>query len=592
MLTCSLAFFGLSSCDMDAPSKSSMDAETIYSIPQLAENAVMAALDGYGTNNSYRNRIMRFGAINTDIEWYNGTSLTNRESVNYDCANYDTEPGNTNLNSGAFWTAMYQGIEKLNTACKYLNEYRGSDPQLNQLYGEALTLRAVMYMDLVKFYGDVPLRFEETTNDNLYLPKTSSDEILSALIDDLAIAEECVAWPAAKYNAQRVNKSFVKGLRARLALWACGYALHDKNGVAVYEKSQREELAEQKMWQLCLNECKDVINNHPSKLKDLAFKDNFTNLCQMVKEGNNESLWEIPFGTNRGQLLYAYAVKHQQADQYSFGSYGGQVCCVPTYFYDFDPQDARRNIVCAPFQWSKAEQAVPEASKINNIFFGKLRYEWIPATNKPTSQDDAVNFQVMRLADVYLMAAEAENELNGPASAWQYLEPVLNRVLPAAKVSDLKTKYTANKDAFRSGIVDQRAFELGGEMIRKQDLIRWGIIDQKLAETKTKLQALATRTGNYAWVPEKLYYKVDGENILFYGINPGETDEIGKDLVDNQGWKSKGWLVSDSENQLTDDMINGLYVVDKPSMHCVWPIPSTTISSDVSGSLSNKYLGK
>ena len=552
----------------------------------------MAALDGYGVNNSYRNRIMRFGSINTDIEWYNGTSYNNRESANYDCANYDTEPANSNLSTGAFWQNMYSGIEKLNTACKYLSQYYDGNASLAQLYGEALTLRAVLYMDLIKFYGDVPARFEETTNENLYLPKSPSDSILSLLITDLGLAEELVAWPTAGYNSQRVNKSFVKGLRARLALWACGYALHDKNNTPVYEKSQREELSEQKMWQLCLDECKDVIANHPAKLKDLSFIDNFKALCELKKEGNNESLWEIPFGTNRGQLLYAYAPKHQQKDQYSFGNYGGQVCIVPTYMYDFDPDDVRREIVCAPFQWSAAEQAVPEASKIGAIYFGKLRYEWMPAENKPTSQDDAVNFQVMRLADVYLMAAEAENELNGPTNAWQYLEPVLSRVLPSAKVNALKTKYTASADAFREGIVDQRAFELGGEMIRKNDLIRWGIIDKKLAETKTKLQALATRSGDYAWVPEKLYYKVDGENIQFYGLTPGETDEAGKDLVDNQGWQSKGWLVSNSENQLTDDMINGLYVVDKPSLHCLWPIPSTTVSSDVSGYLNNRYLGK
>ena len=592
LLTCSLAVAGLVSCDMEAPSQSSLDAETIYTTPQLAESAVMAALDGYGTNNSYRNRIMRFGAINTDIEWYSGTNYTNRESANLDCANYDTEPANTNLNTGAFWTAMYQGIEKLNTACKYLEQYHGGNSSLSKLYAEALTLRAVMFMDLIKFYGDVPARFQETTNDNIYMPKAPSDSILSVLIDDLGTAEDLMEWSAANYNSQRVTKSFIKGLRARAALWACGYALHDVNGVAQYRKSSREELSEQKMWQLCLDECKDVIANHPAKLQDLPFEQNFRYLCEMENNKNNESLWEIPFGTNRGQLLYAYAPKHTQKDQYSFGSYGGQVCMVPTYMYDFDPQDARRDIVCAPFQWSASETATPEASKITGIYFGKLRYEWIPSAYKPTSQDDAVNFQVMRLADVYLMAAEAENELNGPTNAWQYLAPVLNRVLPAAKVSALQTAYTASKEAFRKGIVDQRAFELGGEMIRKQDLIRWGILDEKLAETKTKLKALAERTGDYAWVPEKLYYKTTGEKIQFYGLNPGDTDDIGKTLVDNDGWTGKGWLVSNQENQLTDDIINGLYVVDKPSLHCVWPIPSTTVSSDVSGYLNNKYLGK
>ena len=166
--------------------------------------------------------------------------------------------------------------------------------------------------------------------------------------------------------------------------------------------------------------------------------------------------------------------------------------------------------------------------------FGKLRYEWMSRIVTSTN-DDGVNWQYMRLADVYLMAAEAENELGNTAAAWSYMKPVLDRVLPAAKVSALQTKYTASQQAFREGIYDQRALEFAGEALRKADLVRWGIIDQKMAEAKAKLQALQTRTGDYAGLPDKVYL-------------------------------------------LTDDIIDGLYVAT-PSLNCLWPIWQNFIDS-------------
>lgn len=93
--------------------------------------------------------------------------------------------------------------------------------------------------------------------------------------------------------------------------------------------------------------------------------------------------------------------------------------------------------------------------------------------------DDGVNWQYMRMAEIYLMAAEAINALDGPAAAWPYMKPILDRVLPAEKVAALQTKYTASKEAFFNGVVEQRAFEFAGEQLRKADLVRWGIIDEK-----------------------------------------------------------------------------------------------------------------
>jgi hypothetical protein len=174
------------------------------------------------------------------------------------------------------------------------------------------------------------------------------------------------------------------------------------------------------------------------------------------------------------------------------------------------------------------------------------------------------------------MAAEAENELGNTSAAWTYMEPVLSRVLPAAKVAALQAKYTASQQAFREGIYDQRALEFAGESLRRADLVRWGIIDQKMELAKQKLTALQQRTGQYEGYPDKVYINnaEDKDKIQVYGFNKGEDDP---DVIATLGnWESKNWFVSSGKYTLDDNYINGLYTV-QPSTHCIWPIWQTFI---------------
>ena len=69
------------------------------------------------------------------------------------------------------------------------------------------------------------------------------------------------------------------------------------------------------------------------------------------------------------------------------------------------------------------------------------------------------------------MAAEAINELENPSAAAVYLKPILDRALPAAKVTAYMNQATASKEAFFKAIVDQRAFEFAGEMYPNIDMI-------------------------------------------------------------------------------------------------------------------------
>lgn len=577
----SMSLMGLASCDMDAPSISTLDESSVFATYSLAESEVMSIHVSFGETNSYRGRFLPYYGVNTDVEWGNAPSYADRVSDKQSLWNYSTQAANGQMNTANnAYAKFYEGIERANLAIKGIRQYGNieNNADMRHLLGEALTLRAVIYNDLLKAWGDVPARFEPNNSDNMYLPRTNRDVIYKQLLADLLEAEDYCYW--AKENAitkttERVNKDFVKALRARLALYAGGYGLRGDG----YRLSKDPELAPEKMYQIAKQECEEVIAHGSSKLG--SFKENFVKLCQDNVTAGGESLWEIPFSAGRGRVLYTWGLKHNAKDQYTQQSQGGINRAVSTLYYDYDPEDIRRDITVVPYEWSKDlkdGKAHVVLSGLNKMCFGKLRYEWMNRIVTSTN-DDGVNWQYMRLADVYLMAAEAENELGNTAAAWNYMKPVLDRALPAAKVAALQTKYTASQQAFREGIYDQRALEFAGEALRKADLVRWGIIDQKMAEAKAKLQALQTRTGDYAGLPDKVYLKtVENESeIEIYGLNKGENDATVINGFEGD-WESKSWFGSADKPSLTDDIIDGLYVAT-PSLNCLWPIWQNFIDS-------------
>ena len=571
----SLSLVGLASCDMDAPSISTLDESSVFATYSLAESEVMSIHVSFGETNSYRGRYLPYYGVNSDVEWGNAPSYADRVSDKQSLWNYSTlaANGQMNTNNNAY-AKFYEGIERANLAIKGIRQYGNieNNPDMRHLLGEALTLRAVIYNDLIKGWGDVPARFEPITSENLYLPRTNRDQIYKQLLADLEEAEDYCYWAnenAITKSTERVSKDFVKGLRARLALYAGGYGLRGDG----FRRSKDADLAPEKMYQIAKEECEEVIEHGSSKLG--TFKENFVKLCQDNVTAGGESLWEIPFSAGRGRVLYTWGLKHNAKDQYTQQAQGGVNRAVSTLYYDYDPQDVRRDITVVPYEWSKdlvAGNAHVTLSGLNKMCFGKLRYEWMTRIVTSTN-DDGINWQYMRLADVYLMAAEAENELGNTAAAWNYMKPVLNRALPSAKVAALQSKYTASQQAFREGIYDQRALEFAGEALRKADLVRWGIIDQKMEEAKNKLTALANRTGQYAGLPDKVYINnsEDANTIQYYGLSMGENDPDKISAIESEGWESKSWFGSADKPTLTDDIINGLYV-QQPSMNCLWPI--------------------
>ncbi len=575
----------LASCEddfLEAPAKSTLDESVIFSTAGLAKGAVDGIKEPFGQTNSYRGRFIPFYGFNTDAEWNYASS--NLNDAQGDLMIYDTKANNSQMNTtNNAWAMMYLGIERANICIRGLRAYGNPLPgtELGQLLGEALTLRAIYYADLMKAWGDVPARFEPINSETIYIEKSSRDVIYKQIIEDLGEAATLVAWPneiSATTTVEGINKAFVKSLRARLALVASGFQQYP-DGV---RRSNDSELSVDKMYKLALDESKAVIQSGMAGLLP-SFESFWKNYNQENINAGGESLWEIPFADGRGRVLFSFAVRHRSVDQYTGQGRGGIAGPLPTVYYDFDEADARRDVTCIPYQWGTAVNGISKQELVGSDtwYFGKYRYEWMNRYVTSTN-DDGVNKIYMRYAEVLLIAAEASNELQGPSAAAPYLKQIRNRAFAPADRPEKVENYVnalTSKDAMFDAIVKEHKFEFTGEMERKQALIRWNLLGTNLAEAKEKLASLKARTGEYADVPTTLYYKYesDEETLDIYGLNRGENQVPGIE------YSAFGW------NSLTDEKINSIYKTGvNPDSRQFWPIWQVFVDGS-NGKLFNDY---
>jgi len=580
-LTLSVA---MTSCEdlLDAPSRSALDESVVFSDPTLAKGAIAGILHSFAETNSYRGRFILFYGINTDTEVRNALRNFNDEPARL--ANYNTNVNNLQMNTANnAWAMFYEAIERANIAIRGLRNFGNveNDPRMAQILGEVLTLRAIVYHDLIKGWGDVPARFEPITAETTYLPRSDRDVIYKQLLADLEEAATLVAWPnetAWTSSTERINKAFVKGLRARIALAAGGYSQRT-DGIRL---SNDPDLSRTKMYEIARNEALDVINSGRARLQ--GFEEVFRALHSEKLIAGQEILWEMPFSDGRGRVIFDLGVRHTTTDRFTGQNRGGTNGPNPIMYWEFDRDDVRRDVTMVPYEWTNGVQ-VPTNN--GRWMFGKFRYQWLfeEAGRRVTSpMDDGLNWIHMRYSDVLLMAAEAINELEGPAAAAPYLRQVRARAFPnhPGKVDAFMAQATASKGAFFNAIVDERALEFTGEMLRKADLIRWNLLGSKLNEARTKLIQLENRTGKYANLPQRIYFrtKADGETVEIYGLNLGDTDAIGANL----GWpESKAWVITAIGEQST--FWDALYRRN-PDLQQFWPIWQIFIDGS-NGMLSN-----
>ena len=588
----------LSSCEkiLDTESPSAFDAATVYSNYSLTEGTIFGITEAFCEVNSYRGRFLPWYGFNTDVEWYNTYKPGDGRS---DIAAYDCLPNNAQLNlSNGPFPLMYMGIERANLVIEGLREYGKVDEKADMAYllGEALTLRAMIYYDLTKAWGDVPARFESLTSETIYAPKESRDVIYKQILADLEEAIPYLPYPGASTatsRTDRVNKVFAEGLYARIALAASGYAIRPDDGkvntgdLGTVRLSSDSELQKSVLYPKALAYLKDAIASGSASLesdyRNMWYK--FNNMDNLTAGPAYETLYVIPFGAGRGRWNFTFAINSEGASISNGVSRGGDAGPLPTMYFKYGAGDQRRDITCVNYKWNKDNSIEPAG--IGKWYFGKYRFEWMDAQPYSGGNDDGIKPVVMRYADILLMAAEIENELNGPNGAKQYLLPVRERAYKGHESeADAYVAALGSKEEMFQAIVDERALEFCGEFLRKADLIRWNLLKTKLDEAIDDMLALRGLEGEYASLTGDIAYAYadDAKSIDITFLKAGGETPKGAEL-------SVGYVTKYDDAKKTGfytDRIRGIYVIDNPEQHMFWPIFNDTMTNS-QGYIKNDY---
>ena len=588
------AVMSLSSCSedgfFDVKAPSAADETNVYSDYTLSEYAIFSIAETFGHTNNYRGRFLPWYGFNTDIEWYNGTNTTGKELTQYNPTTNNTQ---MNLDNGPY-NEMFVGIERANLAIEGLRAYGDVEnrPEMAYLLGEALTLRAMIYYDLTKAWGDVPARFEPITSDNIFMAKTSRDTIYVQILKDLEEAIDYLYWPnesSQTATTDRVNKAFACGLYARIALAASGYALRPDDGmvgtgnIGSIRMTNEPQLQKSVLYPKALEYLQLAINSGTAHLVS-SYRDLWYNFNNFDLTAGNEILYVIPFSDGRGRWNYTFAGSHESSPYIgTAASRGGDAGPVPSFYFKYEPQDVRRDISCINYDWVDDSQ---EPAGIDMWYFGKYRFEWMDAQPFGGGNDDGIKPVVMRYSDILLMAAEIANELGQTQVAKDYLLQVRRRAYTGNEaMAETYVAGLSSKDDIFNAIVDERALEFVGEFLRKADLIRWNMLKSKMDEAKADMNALANRTGKFSWLRQTgdIYYcyNEDGMGLTFWGFSQAEAE------TDPEGSQ---WILEEeyiSPEHLESETIEAMYQRN-PDERQFWPIFDITLTNG-QGYLVNDY---
>lgn len=406
------------------------------------------------------------------------------------------------------WATYYTGIDRANLILDnkdkvVLDKSPIDEVKFKQLVGETKCLRALSYFDLVQLFGDVPLKLTATaSNDELRIPRTDKSIIYDQIIKDFEEAIPDLQWSANVSN-ERISKGAAMGLLARAYLFRGGYSLYgqgtDKgvmkrpdNYLEYYTKAQKllAELMDSKKHGLIDG---DATMDGYQKV--------FRNMCEL-KYDSFENICEISFLKTPNQSAGAGVMGTYNGPSISDKSkYGRANSFIKTheFFGDlFESGDLRKATAIADFSINEKneikliKQGPDSKGKMGATYNwapGKWRRNWHTGAVKDNNATD-VNCVILRYADILLMRAEVENELNGAPNdiAIECVNQVRRRAFGKPYLTpvagfDITGSMLNTKEKFFSYLMDERARELCFEGMRKMDLIRWNKLEQAITKT-------------------------------------------------------------------------------------------------------------
>lgn len=520
--------------DFDSGSESQITETNISHSPILAEQALKGIYAQLTKGSLYGKKLSYYCSMNSDTECISGSTDNGRRAIARGVATeYNTESLDIIKNC---YSAIRECNNLLSAIEKGIKELGGEQQKkMFQVKAEATVLRAFIYHDMVRVFGDIPyVTSNESTDENSYKKITHRREILTKEID--RVIETIAYMPSEVSSFERLNRYSSYALLAEMCFTRSGRAMHS-------EGDSENDLADKIYYLKKAEKYLSIVVESEKFELEPSYENIFKKLMSYDNK-SKEILFAIPMTRgSSGELGYFISTKHDDGSKY--GSTECGVLSPATYFYDFDSRDLRRNVTLTLHKYTKDSKQ--NLAGINNISFGKFRREWLQQVYEGKQKYTGVDLPIMRYSDVLLMLAECrlevENDLDG---ARELLREVRTRAFKSsdrAKCVDAYLEKMTTFQTLKEGIQQERMFEFGGERKRKFDLMRHGILEKALNESKTRLNKLKKREDEFVEVPEKIYWRVeeDSEFIKYATVDENDFDEdfsFEQDGLKNTKWSS------------------------------------------------------
>jgi hypothetical protein len=405
---------------------------------------------------------------------------------------------NTSFYFDTWWQQMYLGIGASNLAIQRIPTISAAgltEADKANMVAEARTMRALYYFFLVRMYGAVPKITEPAKDLNLQVARVPAKQIYDEVIipDLLAAEKSTLPW---KDVTGKVSMGAVESLLADVYLTYAGAAIN--GGAANYAESAKRSLA--------------VIQNGGYTLFP-----NYTDMINPANKNTGEFILQVQYAaaipiTNPLTPLTIpnFSGVSKYSDEY------GSVWPTDQFIASFPAGDKR--VAERQFFYTSYPSSKTPGQTV--VFKNHYIYKWFDVTAVTNTTKSDLNYTVYRLADVYLMYAEASNRAgNGPnANAIQYVNAIRAR-------ANLAPIGALSMDAFEKEVWIQRYYELCFENKMWFDMLRTRKVHNDV-------------TGNWDnFVGHKTVFNATfADKQLLFPLPKQETDVNPKLLPNNPGF--------------------------------------------------------
>lgn len=454
------------SCDQDLLEDkllSDTSVDFLYSSPEGLESAVVGL---YNLNRTIYQDNRLNGTIPLILQAKSDLSagITGEVSL-YSRLLWGASLGDFGTSEGinAYWVYYYQIIDRANAVIRGAENLTDiEEDRRNQILAEAKTMRANSYFILYRLFNNIFVTTEPTTPENAFdapQDKSSVEEIFSLLREDLDFAIEHLDYNPEQFG--RWSQGSARHLRAMVALWENDW---------VEAAAQTDALITSGNHSLTPTTQEVFAGdlNHPETLFAVNFE------FQTIGGGSPHILnWN---------MVSSYAEAPGLVQSVENGGAGAGFISLNQYMINLlneDPNDSRRDGSYYIFEYKyNDETALPPGKQIGdpldlyensetdqNEFMLYYRRQnpgvlkFFDETVEPTDRNHFKNIMIYRLAETYLIGAEAHMMLGNTPKALEYLNAVRTRANTAA-VSEIDLQAILDEGARELGFEGQRWFTL------------------------------------------------------------------------------------------------------------------------------------